>query len=233
MENSEIITLISLLSSIASLILSVFAIWLAFMFFRMSSTLNEKSADAAKQVSAGVEKLEKLFDNLYNDTFAIMRDTVTDMRKHMWSGENLISEHIVEEADKKAQEKISLLKNETTGEFSKILIGQNLADDVIHNLESKMEELLEKAISGTRKAEVEAQTQTIQESKANILREFTMEMIKRSGGNEFAEKVINEVMRTYPTTESEISAVMKAMRRDGQIAYEGELTPSTSVTLGE
>lgn len=66
MENTEIISLISLLSSIASIILSIFAIWLAFMFFRMSSSLNEKSANAAKQVSTGVEKLEKLFDNLYN-----------------------------------------------------------------------------------------------------------------------------------------------------------------------
>jgi hypothetical protein len=197
----------------------------------MSSALNEKSADAAKQVSSGVEQLEKLFDNLYNDTFAIMRDTVTDMRKHMWSEESLDSTHIAEEADKKAREKIDLLKNETTGEFSKLLVNQNLADDVIHNLENKMEELLEKAISGTREAEVEAQAQTMQESKANILREFIIEMIKRSDGDAFTGKVVNEVMRTYPATELEISAVMEKMRRDGQISYEGELVPSTIVTL--
>ena len=94
-----------------------------------------------------------------------------------------------------------------------------------------MEELLEKAIRGTRKAEVEAQAFAMQESKANILHEFILEMIKRSDGGAFAGKVINEVMLTYPATELEINSVMEKMRRDGRISYEGELTPSSTVTL--
>jgi hypothetical protein len=56
-------------------------------------------------------------------------------------------------------------------------------------------------------------------------------MIKRSDGDAFAGKVVNEVMRMYPATELEINAVMEKMRRDGRISYEGELVPSTIVTL--
>jgi hypothetical protein len=77
------IEITSLIASVASLILAIVAIWLSITFYKMSSTAARATEDAAKGISASVERLEKIFDKLYSDTFSVMRETVTDMRKHI------------------------------------------------------------------------------------------------------------------------------------------------------
>jgi hypothetical protein len=77
------IEVISLLSTIASLIFAVLAIWLSIVFYRLSITASKATEDVTKGISASVERLEKIFDKLYSDTFSVMRETVTDMRKHI------------------------------------------------------------------------------------------------------------------------------------------------------
>jgi len=69
--------IISLIASITSVILAVGAIWLSITFYRMSSAASKATEEAAKGISASVERLEKLFDKLYSDTFSMMRDTVS------------------------------------------------------------------------------------------------------------------------------------------------------------
>lgn len=76
--------ILSLVASIASVILALLAIWLSFAFFKLSSSASKSTEEAAKGISASVERLEKLFDKLYADTFSMMRETVTDMRQHIW-----------------------------------------------------------------------------------------------------------------------------------------------------
>jgi len=77
------IELLSSSASISSLVLAVVAIWLAFIFFKMSFDLAARTTEAAKGISANVEKLENLFDKLYADTLSMMHETVTDMRQHI------------------------------------------------------------------------------------------------------------------------------------------------------
>ena len=74
---------ISLLASIASLILAVLAICLSIVFYRMSADATRATEDASKGISSSVERLESIFEKLYSDTFSVMRETVTDMRKHI------------------------------------------------------------------------------------------------------------------------------------------------------
>lgn len=101
------IELISLVASIASLILAVGAIWLSIVFFRMSTQASQATTEAAKGIDASVQRLEKLFDKLYSDTFSMMKDTVTDMRKHIWSkpssDRSEISESVKKEIDRQIQ----------------------------------------------------------------------------------------------------------------------------------
>lgn len=85
MDGKSTFDIISFIASIASLILAVGAIWLSVVFFRMSDAASKATTEAAKDIAASVERLEKLFDKLYSDTFSMMRDTVTDMRKHIWN----------------------------------------------------------------------------------------------------------------------------------------------------
>ena len=77
-------TTASLIASIVSLIIGGFAIWLSVTFYRMSNKISEDTKGAAKGISASVRRLESLFDSLYSDTFSMMKDTVSDMRKHIW-----------------------------------------------------------------------------------------------------------------------------------------------------
>jgi len=70
MAISSLTDLISLAASIASLTLAVIAIWLSISFYRQSSRASQATAEAARDVSASAERLEKLFDKLYSDTFS-------------------------------------------------------------------------------------------------------------------------------------------------------------------
>ncbi|WP_006786881.1 hypothetical protein [Thiorhodospira sibirica] len=80
-----VMDLVSLIASIASLIVAVGAIWLSIVFYKMSSNASNAKNEAAKGIDASVQRLEKLFDKLYSDTFSMMKDTVSDMRRHIWS----------------------------------------------------------------------------------------------------------------------------------------------------
>ena len=102
--------LISLISSVASLVLAVLAITLSIVFFRMSTVLSQSANDAAKGIEASVARLEQLFDKLYSDTFSMMRETVSDMRKHMWPEEVADMSKLGEEAERLAEKKVAKLK---------------------------------------------------------------------------------------------------------------------------
>lgn len=84
METKAALDILSLFSSVASIVLGVGAIWLSVVFFKMSSDASRATAEAAKDISANVRRLETLFDKLYSDTFTMMKDTVDDMRNHIW-----------------------------------------------------------------------------------------------------------------------------------------------------
>src|SRR3954469_18836840 len=76
---------VNLFSSAVSTVLAVVALVLSIFFFVQAKKDAERSAGAASEISSSVERLEKLFDSLYSDTLSMMRETVTDMRKHIWT----------------------------------------------------------------------------------------------------------------------------------------------------
>jgi len=154
-EPITIFNTISFMASIASLILAVGAIWLSIVFYRMSTTASNATTEAAKIIAASVERLEKLFDKLYSDTFSMMRDTVSDMRKHMWPTEDPEAEKAVEEAEKKADEKISDLKKAMEQQVAEVLQRQKVADDRVSAVRTEMRRLLDRAIVTSRQVETE------------------------------------------------------------------------------
>lgn len=105
----SIFEIISFIASIASLLLAVGAIWLSIVFFKMSNEAAKETTKAASEIQSNVERLEKLFDKLYSDTFSMMKDTVTDMREHIWKKPNEINENDDENTLEKVKE---TLKNE-------------------------------------------------------------------------------------------------------------------------
>ncbi len=169
MDSKAIFDIISFVASIASLILAVGAIWLSVVFYRMSNEAAKATTEAAKDIAASVERLEKLFDKLYSDTFSMMRDTVSDMRKHIWPTEVPEQENAIEEAEKKADEKISELKKVVESQVEELLQRQRIADDKMASLTGEMRSILDRAIVSSRQVDLEAREETVRE---HILRQL-------------------------------------------------------------
>lgn len=78
----------SLISSITSIILGVIAIVLSILFYRMSEKMGRENEKVSTNIESNVTKLEELFNKLYTGTFDMMKETVSDMRKHVYKNEN-------------------------------------------------------------------------------------------------------------------------------------------------
>ena len=168
--STETFSIISFIATIASLVLAVVAIWLSLVFFRLSSKLSESTKEAAKGIGSSVERLEKLFDKLYTDTFSMMKDTVSDMRRHIWPEDTSASTDSSEEIERKTEEKIGDFRSEMTEELSKLFSRQQMADGKLEAIKSEMEELIEKAIMGSIEVDREVREESIKESILKTLK---------------------------------------------------------------
>lgn len=136
--------LVGFIASIASLILAIGAIWLSIVFFKMSNEASKATTEAAKGIDASVKRLENLFDKLYSDTFTMMKDTVSDMRKHIWNKPSV-------ESDINSTKEISdSLKSEIELQVSKALQSagindQNKNQELSKKLEESIEEIFQKS----------------------------------------------------------------------------------------
>ncbi len=147
---------VSIIASIVSVILGFVAIWLSVTFYRLSNKITEDTKEAAKGISASVDRLESLFDRLYSDTFSMMRETVSDMRKHIWPEKDTTDEAI-SKIEAQADKKIETMKNQLTSELSSVIHQLGKTDRKISQVESSVSDIIEKAIHQTRKVEMETQ----------------------------------------------------------------------------
>ena len=153
----------SVAASLTSVVLGLLAIGLSVAFFKMSSDLSTSTREAARDIGASVDRLESLFDRLYSDTFSMMKDTVSDMRKHIWPQEVGSEDEIAEEADRKADEKVDALRAEMERELLTLLERQSAADAKVETVAEDLRLLVDRAISESRRVEIEARESAIQE----------------------------------------------------------------------
>jgi exonuclease VII large subunit len=219
MTTSEII---SLSASIASLVLAIVAIWLSFAFFRMSSTLSASTTKAAENIASSVQKLEALFDRLYSDTFSMMRDTVSDMRKHIWPEESLTENKVAEEAEKRANGKVAILQEKMDKEVTDILERQKIAEDKLNSVRNKMQELLHDAIQETRQADNDKQKEIL---IFHILTHISAKKIK-------AIDLTSMLHEEFPNLRLRLGSVFQDLREAGLISWDGEqLMPKTMIGI--
>jgi len=225
METKSLFDVISFVASIASLILAIGAIWLSIVFYRMSSEAAKATTEAAKGIGASVERLEKLFDKLYSDTFSMMRDTVSDMRKHMWPVEDPEQEKAVEEAEKKADEKITELKRGVEDQLQQVLARQRLADEKTASLRNEMGHLLNKAIVTSRQVDLEAREETVREHVLRALRTF-----RRTRPRSTLDELIDRLRPAF-SFERILSEISK-LKAEGLIELiPDEMTPGSQIRL--
>jgi hypothetical protein len=156
---------ISLVASIVSVIIGGFAIWLSVTFYRLSNKISEDTREAAKGISASVDRLESLFDRLYSDTFSMMKDTVSDMRKHIWPEKDTQTEALVT-IEKRADQKVDELRSQIASELSGVMRQVGRTDTKIAGVEERLTHLIDKAITQSRRLESEAQEEI---SMADVL----------------------------------------------------------------
>lgn len=222
MTNVEISYIIA---SCTSAILAIVAIVLSIIFFRMSLGFSESAKEASKSISACVERVEKLFDKLYADTFSMMKETYSDIRKHMWPGESTDTAKITEEAEIKAEEKITSLKSEMDKELLKMFQKQEITDKKLSSTRDEMRHLLDKAISSSRRVEIEAREETVRNQIRHLIRMMQRER-KKVVADEIVDRLANKL------NPSKVISEMEKMVDEGELSLSTDsLGPETIIKL--
>ncbi len=214
----------SFAAAIASLVLAIVAIVLSIVFYKMSSELSESAKEAAKDIGASVEKLEKLFDRLYADTFSMMKDTVSDMRKHAWGEATSEAPNVLEEAEKKAEEKIETLRKRVDAQVAEVLASQTTTDGRIGQIRSDLKQLVNRAIDDSRNVEHEAREETLRGhiiERINNIREIKKKVL--------AEDVVEFLREQFPGPA--VANELRHMKNEGLVYWEGTLSRETEVNL--
>lgn len=146
----------SLISSITSIILGIVAIVLSVLFYRMSEKTGRENEKVATSIASNVTKLEELFNKLYSGTFDMMKETVTDMRKHAYSSGKTILPSEVE--DKVIKETISSLTDEINALKTRKLEEKDIA------------KLVEDVLNKSKKIESSMQNEKIREEILSFLK---------------------------------------------------------------
>lgn len=212
---------VSFTASLASLLLAVIAIWLSIVFYRMSTASAEQTKDAAKGIAANVERLEKLFDRLYADTFAMVKDTVSDMRRHVWPEEKrAASETQIEE---RANEKVAQLRAELTTEIKKILDRQAGTDQRVRSLAGDLSRVVERAITESRRVDAQAREETLRDRLLKLLAAAT------AAGDVVAEKFVTDLAPGLDPVD--VVEELERMQRDGLVEFKPPLRATSKLRL--
>jgi len=104
----------------------------------------------------------------------MMRDTVSDMRKHAWPSAEDGSDRVIasDEVERRADQKIAALKERLDAQINEVLQRQQTDTNSLRN---DMEALMDRAINSSRKAEIEARDETLREHILRVLRTATDE----------------------------------------------------------
>ena len=109
--SSNTVNVVSFVASVAALVVSVTAIWLAIKFYAMSAAASERVRQAAREIDAGVERLEAIFEKMYADTSWHIRDAYADIRKHAWPTDR--DETTGEAVEERSEAKVAELRADT------------------------------------------------------------------------------------------------------------------------
>ena len=157
----------SIIASVTSIVLGVLAICLSILFYKMSDKSAKEAEKSSSKIDANVNKLEMLFDKLYSGTFDMMRETVTDMRKHVYMG-NDTGKEFKEEIEKNIEMKTKEVVSGAVVELRK----EQKSDEEI-------EELVMELISKSKKLESEVKT--------NIIKEEILKYLEMNSGVSYGE----------------------------------------------
>jgi hypothetical protein len=151
---------VSLVASATSIVLGVLAIWLSIVFYRLSADAAVRANKASDAMAANLDRLEKLFNSMYADTFGIMRETVGYMQRQLWpdtTGDNASEDRPLAIADVRMVE----IQQDINEQVSAIVHRQEEADAKVSELEKAISSALRAARAVDDEANVDAVTKEI------------------------------------------------------------------------
>ena len=217
MTTSDIINAASVVSSIASLILAIIAIWLSFVFYRMGSQASESTNKASAEIHESVGKLEQLFSRMYSDTFTMMKDTVSNMQKHMWP-EKMSDVTATEEAvQARTEERIAELKEQMNAELTTFLSKQKTTNGKVEVQQKDLMPILNRAITESNKVTVQSREAIIREAIMTVLVDLAQNHIYTVA----ADEMVGRIDKKYALSFGDTLITMKNLREEGLVQWEG------------
>jgi hypothetical protein len=201
--------LINLFAAASSIVLAVVALALSIFFFVQSKRDAERSNQSAQDISSSVERLEKIFDSLYSDTFSMMRDTVSDMRKHVWTAVPSNSSQNDDGTDSDNATERALVS-----QISEISQRLGLTDEKLAELRRQVEPLVSEALE--RPNGKERSTFIQRAMKAEVRRAALMQ------SRHFTRPMtLQSLARALHADENEVASAVFELGRDGILEWEG------------
>lgn len=217
----------SIASSIVSLVLGAYAIWLSIVFYRMSSASSDLIRSSAKDIDASVEKLEELFGHLYADTFSMMKDTVSDMRRHVWRDEPQAesSTATLEAVELRADDKVTHIREELADSISALADRVGGTDERVRELSEQLLPIVDQALTRSRHAEIEAREEILRDA---ILRRYAEATEEDQPTTTWA--VVGPLFDEFSI--SEVIDELRRMNEDGILRWDSSYpSPRASDTL--
>lgn len=203
--------LLNLFAAAISIVLAVVALALSIFFFVQSKNAARESSQSASEISSSVSRLEKLFDSLYSDTFAMMRETVTDMRRHVWKA---APEPVTADKSEKAPKADHSDSVSTEAEFmtqlDKVSRAIGITDAKVADLRQQLEPIIKQTLDDQDRRSREWQYTSHRVLRSRILQE------------------LKERPRTYPwlmrilnADEGDVVGILFDLARAGRLKWEG------------
>lgn len=210
----------SFAASIASVAIACIAIWLSVHFYKMSTEQNKDASDAAKDIASSVDKLEKLFDKLYEGTFGMVKDTYADMRKQMWPKTTHDDQPKLGES--KVDDRLSDIRAEVKQQMSEVMSRQSVSADQTKVISEKLDSLMTKAIEDTRTAEVTAR----RDNAIKKIRTIKALFIRNGMRYITAHELLSEVGDATTFFDA-----IEELRAQGGVRFDNPIGPQTSIML--
>ncbi|MGZ0054184.1 hypothetical protein [Bacillus cereus] len=127
------VEIFSIFSSVISLVLGILAIVLSILFYKMSEKSSKEVENAARDIDSNVKKLEMMFEKMYADTFGMVKETVSDMRRYVYTNNGKENgDTLTEEIEQKTNE---VVNKALEGIQEKNLDKDQIKDLVLHLIE--------------------------------------------------------------------------------------------------
>jgi hypothetical protein len=221
--------ILSLVASVVAIALAAFAIWQASTFYRWSNQASKDARHSADAVGESVRKLEELFHRLYSDTFGMMRDTVSDMRKHMWPSADDQDGPVVEEVEKRANENVAKVRDEVMNELRGLVEQVGATATQVSDLEGSLNGVLDRAISGSREATEEAIQEIVRGHLMTAVNRFRQE----GRSHVMADELLGPLFGEFEA--ENVHEALLSLREKGIVDWDGEGWidgPEVQVDLG-